>query len=252
VDVSPNDGGTVEVDQSAPSSYPDTSAFNSGANVSLEAVPAPGYVFSNWSGDLSNETNPATILMNCNKNIRANFSKTGYALNIQVNGSGSTTPEAGSSDYSEGRQVTITATPAHGWQFGGWTGDVTESSSSKTIVIINSAKTVTANFVQITHTLKVEINGGGSVKHRPSTNAHQEGTVVEVIPSPDSGWQFDGWAGDVADSKSSIIMVTMDSDKTIIANFSKQTKWYALVPAAFGGILILSLIVVLIKRLRTH
>jgi len=179
VDVSPNDGGTVDVDQSAPSSYPDTSAFNSGANVSLEAVPAPGYVFSNWSGDLSNETNPATILMNCNKNIRANFSKTGYALNIQVNGSGSTTPEAGSSDYSEGQQVTITAAPAH-------------------------------------------------------------------------GWQFDGWAGDVADSKSSIIMVTMDSDKTIIATFSKQTKWSAFVPAAFGGILILSLIVVLIKRLRTH
>jgi uncharacterized repeat protein (TIGR02543 family) len=230
-----------------------TSTFKNGVSVRLEAVPASGYRFDNWSGDLSgSNTNPTTIVMSCSKNITANFSQIMHTLTMQVSNSGSTTPEAGTYSYSEGTAVNITATPDSGWQFGGWTGDVTESSSSKTIVIINSAKTVTANFVQITHTLKVEINGGGSVKHRPSTNAHQEGTVVEVIPSPDSGWQFDGWAGDVADSKSSIIMVTMDSDKTIIANFSKQTKWSVLVPAAFGGILILSLIVVLIKRLRTH
>lgn len=184
MDVSPNGSGTVEFSQSTPSSYPATSypatsTFNSGTNVSLEAVPAPGYVFSNWSGDLSNEVNPTTILIDCNKSIIANFSKTGYALTVQVNGSGSTTPAVGTSDYSDGQQVIITATPARGWQFESWTGDVT-------------------------------------------------------------------------DSKSAIITVTMDSDKTVIANFSKQTTRSALILAVFGGILILSLIVMLIKRLRTH
>lgn len=252
MDVSPNDGGTIKIDQVAPSSYPTTRDINSGANVSLEAVPAPGYVFSNWSGDMPSETNPAVILIDCNKSIKANFSKTVYPLTVQVNGNGSTTPAAGTSDYNKGQQVTIAATPDDGWQFDGWTGDVAEPRSFKTTVVIDSAKTVIANFVQTTYALKVVIKGGGSIEHRPNSDIYQKGTAVEVIASPDSGWQFDGWTGDVADSKSSRIMVTMDSDKTIFANFSRQTRWSALIPAALGGILVLSIIVILIKRPRTH
>lgn len=280
MDVSPNDGGTVKIDQVAPSSYPTTHEFSSGANVSLEAVPASGYVFSNWSGDMSSETNPDVILIDCNKSIKANFSKTElpptvqangngstnptagtseynkskvvYPLTVKVNGNGSTTPAAGTSDYNEGQQVTVTAAPGDGWQFDGWTGDVAEPRSFKTTVIIDSAKTVTANFVQITYALKVVINGGGSIERRPNTDIYQKGAEVEVIANPESGWQFDSWSGDVADPKSAITIVTMDSDKTIFANFSKQTRWFVLIPAVLGGILVLAIIVIVIRRPRTR
>ena len=67
--------GIVKLDQVAPPSYPYTYDFDSDASVTIEAVPAFGYVFDGWSGDLSGTANPATIRMDCNKKITANFSQ---------------------------------------------------------------------------------------------------------------------------------------------------------------------------------
>jgi hypothetical protein len=41
--------------------------------VTLTATPASCYLFSSWSGNLTGTTNPATITMNANKSITANF-----------------------------------------------------------------------------------------------------------------------------------------------------------------------------------
>ena len=73
MDVSIN-GGIVKVNQKTPSSYPSVYTFGSGTKVYLEAIPAFGYRFSNWDGDLSGTINPTIILIDCNKNITANFS----------------------------------------------------------------------------------------------------------------------------------------------------------------------------------
>ncbi len=78
--VSPSGNGTVKVEQTVPSSYPATFTFNNGTEVHLEAVPASGYLFDNWSGGLSGTTNPTTIVIDCNKSITANFSQ----ITIQV------------------------------------------------------------------------------------------------------------------------------------------------------------------------
>ena len=72
VDVS--SGGTVKVNQNASSSYPANYTFESGTRVLLVAVPAFGYRFNNWGGDLSGTTNPTLILIDCDKSITANFS----------------------------------------------------------------------------------------------------------------------------------------------------------------------------------
>ena len=76
MDVSPSDGGIVKVDETVPSSHPVFYIFKSGTNVRLEAIPADGYVFDNWSKDLSGTANPITIVIDCNKTITASFSPT--------------------------------------------------------------------------------------------------------------------------------------------------------------------------------
>ena len=43
--------------------------------VTLQVTPAPGYVFTAWTGDLTGNDNPANVLMNSNKNITANFAE---------------------------------------------------------------------------------------------------------------------------------------------------------------------------------
>ena len=47
----------------------------SGTPVKLNAVPASRYKFKSWSGDLTGNSNPIAILMDENKTITANFSK---------------------------------------------------------------------------------------------------------------------------------------------------------------------------------
>ena len=64
VDTSGN--GSVTLDPSGGTYY-------EGATVQLTAVPAPGWAFNGWSGDLSGATNPSSIIMDGNKTVTANF-----------------------------------------------------------------------------------------------------------------------------------------------------------------------------------
>ena len=65
---------------------------------------------------------------------------------VDPEGGGSTDPTVGEHTYNEGTVVDITATPADGYQFVNWEGDVANSNSATTTVTIDGNKTVTANF----------------------------------------------------------------------------------------------------------
>jgi hypothetical protein len=71
-----------------------------------------------------------------------------------------------------------------------------------------------------TYTLLVAINpsGAGSVSPFPSSGPYESGVQVILTANPASGYTFDCWSGGVS-SAASTITVTMDSDKTLIANF---------------------------------
>ena len=73
VNVSPSGSGNVDVDGAFPRSYPYTRRVEKGTFVSLEAVPAPGYHFTDWSGDLDGSENPTEIRGNLNKTVTAHF-----------------------------------------------------------------------------------------------------------------------------------------------------------------------------------
>jgi hypothetical protein len=65
--VSPTIGGTVS----------GASIYGPGQAATITATPASGYEFTSWSGDLTGSTNPATIVMNSNFSIIANFKLAG-------------------------------------------------------------------------------------------------------------------------------------------------------------------------------
>ena len=70
-----------------------------------------------------------------------------------------------------------------------------------------------------TYTLTMAVNGSGSITPSVGNHMYDAGDVVSISATPDSGWQFDSWDGDVANPSSSSTTVTMDADKVIIANF---------------------------------
>ncbi len=74
MNVSPAGGGDIQIDGLTPVAYPASFQYAKGFGVVLEAVPASGYHFTGWSGDLSGSTSPATLAMTCDKSVTASFS----------------------------------------------------------------------------------------------------------------------------------------------------------------------------------
>ncbi|MGH7457068.1 MAG: InlB B-repeat-containing protein, partial [bacterium] len=68
---------------------------------------------------------------------------TQYALTVNVAGSGSVNPSGGL--YNAGTMVTLTATPNAGFQFSGWSGDLSGTTNPATITM-DGNKNVTATF----------------------------------------------------------------------------------------------------------
>ena len=103
---------------------------------------------------------------------------------------GSISPGGGT--YDEGASVTLTATPATGYRFDRWSGDVSGNVTSTTITM-NADKSVTANFIKVyTLTVTVSPAEGGTVS--PGGGTYDEGTVVTLTATPATGYVFDQWA----------------------------------------------------------
>ncbi len=153
-------GGTITANLPAP--------YHSGDVVTLIATPISGYSFSGWSGDLSGTTNPATLTLNSNKTISATFSQNKVDLKIiQVPGSTITANSDGPFYYGE--VVTLVASTAPGYVFGGWSGDVT-GSTNPMVLTMDNHKTVSA---------VVENVSGGIYYVSTSGNDHNPGTLSE-------------------------------------------------------------------------
>ncbi|CAL2094886.1 InlB B-repeat-containing protein [Tenacibaculum sp. 190524A05c] len=203
---------------------PTGGTYDNGTSVVLTATPASGYQFDGWSGDATGTTNPLTIVMNEDKTIAPMFSliPVQYTLTINAsNGTVSTNPNATGGTYDDGTSVELTATPASGYQFDGWSGDATGTTNPLTITM-DADKTVTAMFSKIQRRLTINAsNGTVSTNPNPTGGTYDDGTsvVLTAIPAT-SGYQFDGWSGDATGTTNPLTIV-MDSDKTVTAMFSK-------------------------------
>ncbi|MDZ7361895.1 MAG: T9SS type A sorting domain-containing protein [candidate division KSB1 bacterium] len=127
---------------------PPGGSYNAGTVVTLTATPASGYEFVGWSGDLNGSTNPAAITMNANKTVTATFNALPppqYTLTVNKVGSGSVALNPPGGIYNANTMVTLTATPAAGFQFSGWSGDLSGVTNPAAITM-NTNKTVTATF----------------------------------------------------------------------------------------------------------
>jgi hypothetical protein len=77
----------------------------------------------------------------------------------------------------------------------------------------------------VTYTLTMLAPQGGGVVSPTGTNTYAKGTIVNLMATPSTGWQFDYWTiGGIRSSGGSTSIVTMNSDKTLQA-FFKQTTY---------------------------
>ncbi len=200
--------------------------YNYGQEVVVEAIPDEGWYFSHWTGDVPNgqETNEnITIVMDGDKAITAHFEQIYHNFTISVEGEGSTSPNEGDHTYAYGTEVNLTATPETGWRFSHWGGDVPEGEeeNANITVVMDSDKTVTAHFEQIYHNLTISVEGEGTTDPSAGNNSYAYGTQVNLTATPDEGWYFSHWSGNVTagNETNANITIVMDGDKNITAHF---------------------------------
>ncbi|MFO8109882.1 MAG: CARDB domain-containing protein [Thermoplasmata archaeon] len=211
-----------------------THVYPHGEEVTIEAIPEVGWYFSNWTGDYpsgSAESDVITVVMDRDRQLTANFETEQYVLTLAVDGGGSTNPPAGEHSYQHGEEVTITATPDEWSFFDIWEGDtdsITEGdiTNNEITVTITDDVSLTAVFgEEKDYTLMISIEGEGSTEPRVGTHSYFDGAEETITATPDDGWYFVEWTGDVpsGEEENREISIIMDSDKTLTAHFEVYT-----------------------------
>jgi uncharacterized repeat protein (TIGR02543 family) len=110
------------------------------------------------------------------------------------------------------------------YRFSGWTGDVPSGHENDNPIMItmDSNKSLTANFIQ-QYTLTIAAGTGGRTDPSQGSYICDVGTQVSVRAIPNSGYRFNSWSGD-ASGTTNPITITMGSDKSVTANFTKEEE----------------------------
>ncbi len=199
---------------------PPGGSYSAGTNVTVSAVPNPGWTFSGWSGDLSGTTNPATITMDGNKAVTAAFTQNTYTITTDNVGGGTITRSPDQASYHYGDIVQLTAAPGAGWTFSSWNGDLSGTTNPATITI-DGNKAVTAAFTQNTYTITTDNVGGGTITRSPDQASYHHGDIVQLTAAPGAGWSFTSWSGNFTGSQNPLA-VTVSGNVSVTATFSQE------------------------------
>lgn len=215
----PAEGGTI---QPPPGIY----IHEKGDIVDISAAAADGYHFKKWKCSVEDPYDPTTVVyMNQNETVTAIFESDSVTLHMKVypENCGDTEPSPGTYTYERGDTVDIEAIPAEGYKFWKWKCSVKDPDDPTTVVYMNHNETVTAEFKLITYQLTIRVNSveGGTTVPAPGKYTYEPGTVVEVTAVPAEGYEFVNWTGGVAKPNNQTTCITMNSNKSIKANFEK-------------------------------
>jgi YVTN family beta-propeller protein len=211
--------------------------YGAGTVVTLTPVPAANFQFAGWSGACTGSS--CSVTMDAAKSVTATFTVKQFVLTLTTVGSGTITanPSPVGGTYGAGTVVALTAAPAAGSQFSGWSGACSGTGACN--VTMDAAKSVTATFtttppppVQFTLTLSTvgdgtitpqpgpvapAVNGASIALSAPVSGKYNAGTVVSLTPMPAAGSRFNGWSG--ACTGSGTCSVTMNAAKSVTATF---------------------------------
>jgi YD repeat-containing protein len=167
-------------------------------------------------------------------------------LTVTRTGSGTVTGQPGgiscgetcSATYPQPTTVTLVATPADGWWFGGWSGGCS-GTTPQIDVPVNTDLTCTATFTDGPN-LTVQTVGTGSGRvmmpgasdcRGACTVTYPQGTIVGLRAVPDAGSLVVGWSGACSGSGMGA-NVTMTDNKTCTATFGPAPPFPKLAPAS--------------------
>jgi hypothetical protein len=214
--VVPSPAGTVALNPPG-GSYLETNV------VTVTATPAPGWTFLYWLGDASGINATITETMERDKTVQAVF---GTTLSTTVVGNGQIELAPPGGVYRYGTVVRLTGIPQPGNYFGFWGNGASGDQNPLYFTLTNPSPTISSIFGSVPQghaALTTVIKGAGQVTVTPPATLYTLGANVTLTAVPDTGQSFLNWSGDVT-SAGNPLLVTMNQDQTVYANFTAQPK----------------------------
>ena len=143
-----------------------------------------------------------------------------YSLTLQASSQGAISPAPGGGSYVKDTGVQVAATANPGYGFSSWGGALSGFTNNPAIVVMDTNKSISANYVQLsTACTLTTIATNGSITLNPPGGIYNTGTVVTVTASPNSGYTFTNWSGDLTGSVNPTT-ITINGNKIATANFT--------------------------------
>ncbi|MEX1213387.1 MAG: BspA family leucine-rich repeat surface protein [Balneolaceae bacterium] len=208
-------------------------SYDHGTTVELTATAADDWVFSHWSGDLSESENPQRVTVDKEKTVTAVFEKAeSYELEVSSSDGGSVDSEfvegkRSGDSFIHGSKVEFRANPEEGYRFVGWSGDLSGNENPVTISM-DENKSISASFEIRNYPLTIETTGEGSVQEKVvqslNENSYEHGTTVELTASASEGWVFSHWSGALSGGENPQ-RLTVDEEKEVTAVFEEAVLY---------------------------
>jgi hypothetical protein len=167
-----------------------------------------------------------------------------YHLSISSTEGGQVTePGEGRFSYcpQQGERVRLVATPDPGYRFVNWTGDVdtvADVDDATTTITVNDDYSIRANFAKPYDLTTSSTEGGDVTTPGEGKYTYDAGKVINLVATPDAGYQFVNWTGDtgtIANVNTASTTITVNDDYSITANFAKLVKQYNLTISSMDG-----------------
>ena len=195
--------------------------FNYGNSCTLNATPAAGYTFVNWTKNGQQVSTNATYTFTVTESAAyvAHFQLQSFTVNVTADPAEGGTV-AGGGTFNYGETCTVTATANEGYTFVNWmTGMFSVSNEISYTFTVTSNVNLTAHFELQSFQVKVSVNPAeaGNVTGEGTYNYGDEVTLT-IVRNED--WHFENWTenGEVV-SEEMTYTFTITSDRDLDANF---------------------------------
>ena len=195
--------------------------FNYGNSCTLNATPAAGYTFVNWTKNGQQVSTNATYTFTVTESAAyvAHFQLQSFTVNVTADPAEGGTV-AGGGTFNYGETCTVTATANEGYTFVNWTtGMFSVSNEISYTFTVTSNVNLIAHFELQTFQVKVSVNPAeaGNVTGEGTYNYGDEVTLT-IVRNED--WHFENWTenGEVV-SEEMTYTFTITSDRDLDANF---------------------------------
>jgi hypothetical protein len=196
--------------------------FNSGAPVTVKAVPNVGFTFSNWTEGANIVSTSATYLFTIagNRTLVANYNAIPFTVAVSSNPLlGGVT--SGGGTFNSGASVTVHAVPGVGYTFLNWKeGSAIVSTVANYQFTITANRILVATYTPVTYSVMVSSNplSGGTTTGGGTFNS---GAPVTVSASANAGYAFSNWTEGLAIvSTNANYLFNITGDRTLKANYT--------------------------------